>query len=117
NVRVVLFKTRFALPAAEEQFAAATAAARAGQLAQAEQSLERALALDGNSAEFWLLKVELLGVRGANQEAIAAIEQTLALAPAANRAAIASTAATAFYRRGAIAGAVQLYRASLALRY
>lgn len=117
QLRVVLFRTRFAPAAAEVAYQIAREHERAGKLAEAERVLERAIAMDGTSPEFWLFKAELLFARGALEPAATAIAQCLVHAPAAHRARIASSAGTVFYQNQAQATAVQLYRASLEVRF
>lgn len=117
NLRVILFKTHFSTPVAEEEYRAAQVHKLAGRTAEAEQAVDRALAIDRASAEFWLLKGELLLTRGALPPAIDAIDQCLAHAPATNRAQIARSAANVLYRQNAIAAAVRFLRVSLESRF
>lgn len=117
QLRVVLFRTRFAPAGAESAFQAARDHERAGKPAEAERALDRAIAIDGTSPEFWLFKAELLFARGALEPAATAIAQCLAHAPVAHRARIASSAGNVFYQNQAQATAVQLYRTSLEARF
>lgn len=116
DLRVVIYRTRFAAPEVEGLFAQARDQAVAGDLAAAERSLDRALAADANKGEFWVLKAELLLARGAVQEAGRATENAFRLSPLSHRAQIAGALGTEFYKKGAQNFAAQLYRASLGLQ-
>lgn len=117
ELRVVLYRTRFGPPAAEEAFRIAAAETRAGRRDAAERAVEQALATGSNVPDFWILKSELLLARGAIDPAFAAAERAVGSAPAAQRAELAGKLGNAFYQKQAQAAAVRLYRASLAGRY
>ncbi|MDO8543087.1 MAG: hypothetical protein Q7S40_21855 [Opitutaceae bacterium] len=117
QLRVLMYKTRFAKPEAESAYEIARARRQAGNLSEAEQAVDKALAIDRTSAEFWLIKSEALLNRGALNEAVSAVDECLARAPIANRVEIAKSAGTGFYQKGGHRAAVKYYRASLELHF
>lgn len=117
GLRVVLCKTRFSRPEAEEIFPAAITALEKNDLARAEALIDRALAVDDAAAEFWLFKGELFLRRGDVPGVIDAVDKALMRAPHPRRAELARTIGNAFLQRGQAAGALRFYRISLALQY
>jgi len=108
--RVMLFKTLFSTPEADALYEEALEAADAGHMDVASAKLDRALALDSKSAEFWIAKTNLLLNAGSVDEALKAVSQAVNTATPGQRFTICSGEGTRFYQRHAYVAAAQLYR-------
>ncbi len=113
--RVLLFKTKFAVPAADDLYEAALEAADNGQLDAAAAKIDQALAIDAHCAEFWVAKTNLLLNRGDTIGAYAAVKQAVENADGHQRFTICSAEAMRFYQRHEHQAALQLYRAAVTI--
>lgn len=112
--RVLLFKTRFSVPAADEKYEAALEAADAGKMDEAAQRVDEALKLAPDCAEFWVAKTNLLLAHEDLAGAEAAVQKAAQNAQGGQRFTICSVEATRFYQHHAYRAALQLYRAAVA---
>jgi tetratricopeptide (TPR) repeat protein len=114
--RVVLLKTHFGQPAAEELYEQALEDVDRNQPEAAEAKVDAALALDARSAEFWVAKTNLLLNRGKVDEAFTAVARAVETADPEQKYTVCSGEAVRFYNVHAHAAAVQLYHAAVTLR-
>ena len=117
DLNVVLYRTHFAAPAAEQHLAEARTQVQSRNLPAAERAIDQALALDPTNAEIWVFKAELLLARKEVDPALRAAHHALARLPATHRTALGGELGNAFYREGAHAAAIALYRTSLETGY
>ena len=113
--RVILFKTHFGTPAADDLYEAALVAADAGDANTANAKLDQALALLPTCSEYWVAKTNLLLNTDHADEAFAAAEKAFENAPPSQRFTISNVEAVRFYQHHVPAAAVKLYRQAIAI--